>query len=97
VTGDAVEFRLDENNASLFNDTHVAKFEAALNQAEGGTRKVVVNVGEVERTPAKWLQARDEERLRVATESIYSDPVVQALCQTFDAQVIPDSIKARLN
>ena len=97
VTADAAEFRLDENNASLFNDTHVAKFEAALNQAEDGTRKVIVNIGAVERTPAQWLQARDEERLRVATESIYSDPVVQALCQTFDAQVIPDSIKARLN
>lgn len=97
VTADAAEFRLDENNASLFNDTHVAKFEAALNQAEGGTRKVVVNIGAVKRTPAQWLQARDEERLRVATEVIYNDPVVQALCQTFDAQVIPDSIKARLN
>jgi DNA polymerase-3 subunit gamma/tau len=97
VTAGEAEFRLDENNASLFNDSHVAKFEAALNQAEGVARKVIVHLGAVGQTPAKWLQQRDEQRLRVATEAIYSDPVVQALCKTFDAQVIPDSIKARLN
>lgn len=97
VTACEAEFRLDENNASLFNDSHVAKLEAALNQAEGVARKVVVHLGAVGQTPAKWLQQRDEQRLRVATEAIYGDPVVQALCTTFDAQIIPDSIKARLN
>ena len=97
VTPTEAEFRLDETNASLFNDTHVAKFEAALNQAEGVERKIIVQLGEAGQTPAKWLQQRDEQRLRVATEAIYGDPVVQALCKTFDAQVISDSIKARLN
>jgi DNA polymerase-3 subunit gamma/tau len=97
VTDTEAEFCLDERNASLFNDSHVAKFEVALAQAEGRPRTVLVKLGNVTQTPAKWLQQRDEQRLQLATQAINNDPVVQALCQTFDAQVVPDSIKARLH
>ncbi len=97
VTDTAADFCLDERNASLFNESHVAKLESALAQAEGVARKVSVVLGSVRETPAGWLQRRDEARLQRATEAITNDPVVQALCQTFDAHVVPNSIKTRLH
>jgi DNA polymerase-3 subunit gamma/tau len=43
-------------------------------------------------TPAREQAEHQAERRQAATEAIHSDPQVQALCTTFNAQVQPDSI-----
>lgn len=46
-------------------------------------------------TPAEEIQRRDQDRYQAAKQAIESDPKVQSLIETFNAKIIPDSIKPR--
>ena len=93
VTADSAEFVLCSENASLFNASHIEKLTAALAQAEGIRRKVSIEIGDVEDTPAKWIAERRALALEEAKRRMQTDEVVIALCQHLDGELVVDSIK----
>ena len=93
VTADSAEFVLCSENASLFNSSHVEKLTAALAQAEGVRRRVNIEIGDVEETPAKWIAKRRALALEEAKRRMQTDEVVIALCQHLDGELLVDSIK----
>jgi DNA polymerase-3 subunit gamma/tau len=67
--------------------------QEALAAYYGETPQLSIQVGEpVTATPAREQARYQAERQQAAVTAITSDPNVQALCETFNAQVKPDSI-----
>ena len=95
VDSDTVLFRLDQNNASLYNESHSSKLQEALQRVEGTSRELTIEIGPVELTPSRWLAQRSAERMERATRALETDPIVQAICDTLDGVVIPETIQAR--
>ncbi|MFK8018274.1 MAG: DNA polymerase III subunit gamma/tau [Pseudomonadales bacterium] len=88
-----VVFCLDEVNCKLFQATHVAQLESALQNYTGQMLKVTLESGAVGReTPFLHDQRCKRERQQAAVDSIMSDPNVNSLLQTFGGQVEHESI-----
>ncbi|TDG13742.1 DNA polymerase III subunit gamma/tau [Seongchinamella unica] len=93
VTGDTLEFVLDADNASLFNDGHRDKIRLALQNYFDCELSVSISVatppGE---TPAmRQARARNERQQRAVAE-IENDPRLQALLANFDGELDITSI-----
>lgn len=69
------------------------RLRTALEGYFGKSLRLNIKVGEsADATPAERLNQQQSERRQAAWEAINDDPNVQALCDTFDAQVKPDSL-----
>lgn len=96
VEGGQWLFCLDEQNCRLFQAGHVAQIESALIERLGHPVKVHLEPGQVDQeTPYLREQRLQRERQQSAVDSIMSDPNVNALLETFDAQVDPESISPK--
>ncbi|RLQ22918.1 DNA polymerase III subunit gamma/tau [Seongchinamella sediminis] len=93
VNGDRLEFVLDADNASLFNDGHRDKIRLALQNYFERELSVVISVGTPPgETPAmRQARARNERQQRAVAE-IESDPRLRALIANFDGELDPASI-----
>ncbi len=88
-----LEFVLDTDNASLFNDGHRDKIRLALQNYLDRELSVSITVGEPPgETPAMIQAKAASERQKQAIEAIESDPRLQALITKFDGQLDRASI-----
>ncbi len=93
IDGNNLLFHSDAGHMRLFGDNHQQKFNNILNSTLNSDYKVQVIEGDMQyETPAQRHQRLVADRLQAAVESIEQDPKVQALRQSFNAQVIMDSI-----
>ncbi|WP_353349896.1 DNA polymerase III subunit gamma/tau [Oceaniserpentilla sp. 4NH20-0058] len=93
VNGDTLIFHSDAGHMRLFGESHQKRFAELLNTALDQRYQVQVIEGDIQyETPAQRIQRLQQERLQQAIDSIEQDPNVQALRQSFNAQVIMDSI-----
>lgn len=96
IDGDVVRLAMKPGSEHLQEPDLVARTEKALGAALGQPLRIrfgKADPGGME-TPAD-LQARaDAQQLQKAREHVAGDPVVRALVDTFDARVIPDSVRA---
>jgi len=91
--GNNLVFHSDAGHMRLFGDNHQQKFNQILNTALNSQYQIQVIEGPIQyETPAQRHQRLVAERLQAAVDSIEQDPKVQALRQSFNAQVIMDSI-----
>jgi DNA polymerase-3 subunit gamma/tau len=93
IDGSNLLFHSDAGHMRLFGESHQQKFNQILNATLNSDYKVQVIEGDIQyETPAQRHQRLVADRLQAAVESIEQDPKVQALRQSFNAQVIMDSI-----
>ncbi|MDG1066736.1 MAG: DNA polymerase III subunit gamma/tau [Luminiphilus sp.] len=96
VRGRQLEFVIDSNNASLFQERQVSALEMAFNQLLELPVEVSVVVGEVgESTPFRLRQLQAAERQRAAELALEHDPQLAALLVEFDGKVVDGSIRPR--
>ncbi len=81
--------------ASLIGSRSEQKLQQALQDYYGAALKLRLLVAQEQTvdSPAARQTAAQAERQQAAEQSIRQDPVVQALQQTFDAQIVPDSVR----
>jgi DNA polymerase-3 subunit gamma/tau len=89
----ALEFVLDEANASLFNDGHVDKIRLALQNYFDTQLSVSITPGELQgETPAMHRARLSHERQLEAVAEIEGDQRLQALIARFDGELDRSSI-----
>ena len=94
VSGDNIYLLLDENNATLFNDTYTDRIQAHLSIALNAPINVIISVQAVNtETPALLKTRMLKERKQQALLSIQNDPNVQLLVNEFDAQLDVESVQ----
>ncbi len=94
LSGD--ELRLLVPTDALAKGPHLDRVRQVLAQSFGAEVKLTVSVGEVAAgLSAHWFaQEAEKARLAAAVQTLDEDPFVQALIQSFGAQIIPGSIKS---
>ncbi|MBB3046516.1 DNA polymerase-3 subunit gamma/tau [Litorivivens lipolytica] len=95
VQGSKLMFSIAQSNAHLLNDTHIERFEKALQAYFEHDLSLTVNqVEEVEQeTPAEYQLRREQENLDQLKMLIREDPHVLRLMQEFQATVDENSIR----
>jgi len=89
-----VKLMLNKENEQLLNPVMHKKLEEALCTSLQEKLKLVIELGaqQVE-SPAKTTARNHAERQQSAEELIQQDPMVQALKESFNAEVVPNSVK----
>lgn len=89
------ELRLIVPTDALAKGPHLDRIRQVLAQRYGAEVKLTVIVGEVGAgLSAQWFAEEAEKaRLAAAVQTLDEDPFVQALIQSFGAQIVPGSIK----
>ncbi|MFV9681153.1 DNA polymerase III subunit gamma/tau [Pseudomonas sp. NY15367] len=94
ANGDDWLLHLDPAHSALFNPTQQRRLNDALNQQQGRSIKLRIELCKPEQeTPAQAAARRRAERQRSAEASIQADPLVQQMIQQFAAKVRDDSIE----
>ncbi|WP_339899887.1 DNA polymerase III subunit gamma/tau [uncultured Gilvimarinus sp.] len=84
--GNQLHFILDEQNSSLYDESHQQRLADILNEYYGEPVSVVIQPGQVQtETPAQIATRKQSERYEQAVESVKSDPIVQQLVEHFAA------------
>jgi len=80
----------------LLNRNHEARIKAAFSELTNDLRDIhfVEGLSDSHETPAMWRARMNAERLETVKENLYKDPVVQALIEEFDGQLIENSVQA---
>ncbi len=93
-TSSEVRLTLNKENEQLLNPSMQSKLEEALCSCLQQKLKLHIELGtqQVE-SPAQTTQRNQVERQQSAEESIQQDPMVQALKESFNAEVVPNSVK----
>ncbi len=85
---------LSKSNEQLLNQMLHKKLEEALCCTLQQKLKLHIELGEQQvESPAKTTERNQAERQQSAEESIHQDPMVQALKENFNAEVVPNSVK----
>lgn len=93
VSGNRLTLVLEESKATLYNDEHRKRIEAALGEYFGTAIQLRIEVGVVAmETPAAWRLRRETERREAAHKSFVEDALVRALVERFGAEIQYDSI-----
>ena len=93
-TSTDVKLMLNKENEQLLNPMLLKKLEEALCTSLQQKLKLDIELGEQQvESPAKTTQRNQVERQQTAEESIQQDPMVQALKENFNAEVVPNSVK----
>jgi DNA polymerase-3 subunit gamma/tau len=96
IKGRRLEFVIDSNNASLFQERQVSALEMAFNQLLTLPVEVSIVAGQVgELTPFRLRQIQAAERQREAELALEHDPQLAALLADFDGMVVDGSIRPR--
>ncbi|PIA68393.1 DNA polymerase III subunit gamma/tau [Pseudomonas sediminis] len=94
ANGDDWLLHLDPAHSALFNPTQQRRLNDALNQQQGRSIKLRIELCKPEQeTPAQAAARRRADRQRSAESSIHADPLVQQMIQQFAAKVRDDSIE----
>jgi DNA polymerase-3 subunit gamma/tau len=94
ANGDDWLLHLDPAHSALFNPTQQRRLNDALNQQQGRSIKLRIELCKPEQeTPAQAAARRRAERQRSAEASIHADPLVQQMIQQFAAKIRDDSIE----
>ena len=94
ANGDDWLLHLDPAHSALFNPTQQRRLNDALNQQQGRSIKLRIELCKSEQeTPAQAAARRRADRQRSAESSIHADPLVQQMIQQFAAKVRDDSIE----
>ncbi len=94
ANGDDWLLHLDPAHSALFNPTQQRRLNDALNQQQGRSIKLRIELRKPEQeTPAQAAARRRAERQRSAEASIQADPLVQQMIQQFAAKVRDGSIE----
>ena len=89
-----VELTLDPRAESLLADIHVTRLQTALGLLLGGSWRVRIEPGPPNgETPARRAERERDARQQHAERLIEDDPLVRTLVATFDATVVPGSIR----
>ena len=92
--GALVQLLLDEEGQTYHRPQLVEKLRQALAQHFNEEIRLQIDTAvQAVATPARHQQARSEDALRSARESIDNDPNVRAMREIFGATVQPDSVK----
>jgi len=92
-SGATLEFVLDENNASLFNDKHRSRISTVLENYFDTKLSVSVECGEPRaETPAMQKIRLTAERQREAVSAIENDAQLKQLIERFDGELVHSSI-----
>jgi len=93
VSGNRLTLVLEDSKATLFNDEHRKRIEAALTACFGIAVILQVDIGvPAAETPAAWRQRSDSERQQAAVAAFTNDPVVQAVLERFGGEIMGGSI-----
>lgn len=85
---------LDEGQSALFNPDHVQAIAAALSDYSGQPVSVQIRVAAVtEETPAARRRREKSEAIAAVHQTFYDDDGVNALLNTFNARIEPDSLE----
>ncbi len=92
--GEALELRVDPACAGLVGSKAEAGLRAALRDYARRELRItlVVAAADVE-TPAQRAQREHAQRQRDAVEAMRNDPLVRAVAENFDAELVEDSIR----
>ncbi|EED36278.1 DNA polymerase III, gamma and tau subunit [Luminiphilus syltensis NOR5-1B] len=94
VSGRTLSFVLDQSNAGLFNERHVAAIEEQFNAHLQPPVTIEVEVGVVgAATPAARRAELEAARQKAAEDALAEDPVLTTFLADFDAEVIVGSIE----
>jgi DNA polymerase-3 subunit gamma/tau len=91
--GNVIQLSLSSQNATLRSTSMEKRLQNALNNYFGEAVKLNFTVGKIEQeTPAGLQQRQADERQQEAVDTINADPNVQRIRETFNAQVVTDSV-----
>lgn len=94
ISAGTLELVLDPRAESLLAEIHVTRLQTALALLLGGSWRVRITPGLPEsETPARRMERERDARQQRAEQLIENDPLVRALVATFDATVVPGSIR----
>jgi len=89
-----VRLTLSQENEQLLNPALQSKLEEALGNSLQQKLKLHIELGvSAVESPAQTQARNQAERQQSAEESIQQDPMVQALKENFNAEVVPNSVK----
>jgi len=89
-----VKLILNRENEQLLNPAMQKKLEEALCTSLQQKLKLYIELGDQQvESPAKTTARNTAERQQMAEDSIQQDPMVQALKENFNAEVVPNSVK----
>jgi DNA polymerase-3 subunit gamma/tau len=77
---------------SLTSGANLERLQTAL-QTLGHQAVLKVQIGPVSDSPAQRMAREQQLRMQQAEQEVMSHPLVQQLIQTFDAKIVPGSIK----
>ena len=85
---------LDPRQAALRSVKQEAKLAQALSDYFEKPTTLEITLGDVDlSTPARLQQQLQSQRLKQTTKALQKDPAIQAIMQTFDAKLQPESIQ----
>lgn len=89
-----VKLTLNKDNEQLLNPALQKKLEEAMCNSLQQKLKLSIELGDLQIESPAQTQARNQsERQQSAEDTINQDPMVQALKENFNAQVVPNSVK----
>ena len=91
--GNVIKLTLTQQNATLRSVAMEQRLRDALQNYFGEPVKLSFTIGEVQETPAHLQQRAADDRQQAAVDSINNDPNVQRIRETFNAEVITESIR----
>ncbi len=92
--GNTINLLLSAQHSSLSSPAMEQRLQEALEQYSGESVRLNITVGEIEQeTPAHMQQRAAEDRQQAAIETIENDPNVRRIQETFEAEVITESIR----
>ncbi|WP_101757110.1 DNA polymerase III subunit gamma/tau [Oceanicoccus sp. KOV_DT_Chl] len=94
IDGDHVHLLLDENNATLFNESYSNRIESHLAVTLNAPIKLTITVGVVAvETPSILKERLKAERRQQALVSLQNDPNIQVLINQFGAELDEQSVE----
>ena len=85
---------LDPGHGQLISSRAEEKLRHALQEYSGNPLKLTIKTDKAtDDTPAQQILQKNEDRQKVAVESIHADENIQALKEHFDARVMPGTIE----
>ena len=94
LSGNVWKFNLDTGHQVLFNKARIVALAKALSISEGTSIELLIEVATVQRATPAMIEARQiSARQRQAEDAVASDQDINELLETFDASIVPGSIK----
>jgi DNA polymerase-3 subunit gamma/tau len=91
--GSLIKLQLSPQHTTLRSAAMEQRLQDALQNYFGEPVKLSFTLGEVQETPAHLQQRAADERQQAAVAAINNDPNVQRIRETFNAEVITESIR----